>query len=225
MPCRLAVLFLAVAVVAWAAEPAYRLDVAEKTAAPKEVADAVRAVLAESALQLRDGADQLVAEVWLRKELPGDATDAQVKNGLTYDEVPETTLLGVVRFAGDATDYRKQRVPAGVYTLRLAHQPQVGDHADTAPYNTFALAVNAADDRSPEPVEVEKMRQASAKVTEGHPSPWMLFPGGKDVGPAAKLLDKGKGHWVVYWKQAVKVGDKPATLGFGLTLVGVSASK
>jgi hypothetical protein len=197
----------------------------ETTPAPTEVAENVRAVLGETCLQVLDEQGRLHAEVWLRKQLPADATEAQIKNGLTYEEVPETTLLGAVRFPADATDYRKQRVPAGVYTLRLAHQPQVGDHAGTAPYTTFALALRARDDRSPDPLEVEQMRKLSARVPENHPSPWLLFPGGKDVAAAPKLLDKGKGHWVLFYKQDVTANDKTTTLGIGLTLVGVSASR
>lgn len=210
-----------------AADPTYTLKVDEKTPPPEEVRAAVKAVLADTALHVVDNEGRTLAEVWLRKTLPGDATEAQVKNGLTYDEVPETSLLGVVRFPAGATDYRKQRVPAGVYTLRLAHQPQVGDHAGTAPYSTFALAVRAKDDPTPAPLEIEKVRQLSARVPESHPSPWLLFPGGKDAAGAAvpKLLDKGKGHWVLFWKQEVTVNDKPATLGFGLTLAGVSAAR
>ncbi len=208
-----------------AAESAYRLDVVEKTPAPKEVAPAIRALLTESALRLRDAEGQLLAEVWLRKQVPAEATDAQIGNGLTYEEIPETTLLGVVHFPGDVVDYRKQRVPAGVYTLRLAVQPQVGDHDGTAPYPNFALVSRTATDRAPDLLAIEQLRKRSAEVTEGHPSPWLLFPGGKDAGPTVKLLDKGKGHWVLFWKQDVQVGRKSASLGFGLTLIGVSAAR
>ena len=48
------------------------------------------------------------------------------------------------------TDYRKQKVPAGVYTLRLALQPVSDDHGGTAPYRDFCLLSPAADDRKPD---------------------------------------------------------------------------
>jgi hypothetical protein len=222
---RLALLCCFLPLASFAAEPTYALKVAEQTPPPEEVSAALRAVLSDTCLDLVDGEGPTLAEVWLRKQVPGDATEAQVKNGLTYEEVPESTLLAVVRFPAGATDYRKQRIPAGVYTLRLAHQPQVGDHAGTAPYTTFALALRAQDDTTPDLMEVEKMRKLSAKVPENHPSPWLLFPGGKDVAATPKLLDKGKGHWVLFWKQDVTVNDRNTSLGFGLTLVGISAAR
>ena len=225
MTLRVLVLGLLMVALTLGAEPGYTLKLSEKTPAPNDVAEAVRAVLDDTARQVHDSEGKLHAEFWPRLKLPGDATEAQVKNGLTYDEIPETTLLGVVRFPAGVTDYRKQRVPAGVYTLRLAHQPQVGDHAGTAPFSTFALALRVADDRAIEPIALEKLRETSARVTEGHPSPWLLFPGGKDAGGDAKWIDKGKGHGVLFWKQNVTIGDKNTTIGIGLTLAGVSAAR
>ena len=73
------------------------------------------------------------------------------------------------------------------------------------------------------PAVIEHMRKLSARVPEGHPSPWLLFPGGKDAAAAPKLLDKGKGHWVLFWKQDVTVSDKTTTLGFGLTNTTISS--
>ena len=36
--------------------------------------------------------------LWMRDTLPTAATAEQIKNGLTYREIPEGTLVGVVRF-------------------------------------------------------------------------------------------------------------------------------
>lgn len=226
MLCRMPLLILLVSTsILMGDEPAYRLDRGDRAGIPKELAAELQPLMAETPLILRDHQMQVLAEVWIRKVLPVDATPNQVKNGLTYEEIPEGTLLGAIRFPNDAQDYRKQRVPAGVYTLRLAQQPQVGDHDGTAPFRTFALVLRAKDDRRPDVLDIEKMHQMSARVTEGHPSPWMFFPPGKDAGPEPRLLDKGKGHWVLFWKQEVKAGDLSASLGFGLTLIGVSASR
>ena len=74
------------------------------------------------------------------------------------------------------TDYKKQRIPAGLYTLRLAIQPQDGDHMGTAPYNEFCLFCPAAEDKKPDPLTVKDLRELSTKSTDNHPGVFVLFP-------------------------------------------------
>src|SRR5260370_32147771 len=97
-------------------------------AATKELDQWIRKLVREKSVQLLDAKGALVAEVWLRKEVPSKATEAQVKNGLTYRELPQTTVMAALRVVKPITDYRKQKIKEGVYTLRLAIQPQDGDH-------------------------------------------------------------------------------------------------
>lgn len=200
----------------------YSIKMAEE-AAPQEVAEPIRKVLADKCVQLLDGKGELLLEVWFRKALPGKATDAQIKNGLTYQEIPETTLVGALRVAKQITDYRKQKIKPGVYTLRLANQPMDGDHMGTAPYSDFCLALPAAADKKPDPIEVKMLHEISAKSTNSHPGVFLLFPG-KEAAADPKLVSKGDGHWVLMLKQDVAIGDKKATIGLGLTLVGTSPS-
>jgi hypothetical protein len=215
-----AVLFLAV-LPAWAA-PTYTIKVVEE-AAPMEVAEAVRPLLDDKCVQLLDPKGEVMTEVWFRKGLPAKATDAQIKNGLTYAEIPDTTLVGALRVAKQSMDYRKQKIKPGVYTLRIAHQPMDGDHMGTAPYSEFCLAVPAANDQKPDVMAVKTLHENSAKSTGSHPGVFLLFPG-KDAAAEPKLVNKGDGHWVLMFKQEVSVGDKKATIGVGLTLVGSSPS-
>jgi len=206
---------------AFAATP-YAIKTAD-TAPPKELVEAIRSQLDNRCLRLVDGKGNALIEVWFRKEVPVKATDAQIKNGLTYREVPNTTLVGAMRVVKGTTDYRKQRIPAGVYTLRIAQQPMDGDHMGTAPYSEFCLISPAADDRKPDTMEVKALHEMSAKSTESHPGVFLLFPGtGATKEP--KLMDKGSGHWVLLLQIGAKAGDKKATVPLGLTLVGVSAS-
>ena len=48
--------------------------------------------------------------VWFRTEIPAKATEDQVKNGLTYREIPEGTLVGAIEFPAKFTDFRKQEL-------------------------------------------------------------------------------------------------------------------
>jgi hypothetical protein len=193
-------------------------------AAPTELAEPVRAVLGDKCVQLLDGKGEAVVEVWFRKAVPAKATDAQIQNGLTYAEIPESTLMAAMRVVKPFTDYKKQKIKPGVYTLRLARQPMDGDHMGTAPYSDFCLAVPAGDDKKTDLVEAKTLQEMSAKSTGGHPGVFLLFPGGKDVAGEPKLVNKGTGHWVLFSKQDVAVGDKKTTIGIGLTLIGFSAS-
>jgi hypothetical protein len=200
----------------------YSAKVAD-SAAPKELDESIRKLLNDKCVQLLDAKGGLVAEVWLRKELPAKATEAQIKNGLTYRELPQTTVMAALRVVKPMTDYRKQKIKEGVYTLRLAIQPQDGDHMGTALYSEFCLACPAADDKKPDTMEPKDLHELSKKSTAGHPCVFLLFPG-KDAGDAPKVMDKGEGHWVLFFKQDVNADGKKATIGVGLTLIGTSPS-
>src|SRR5436305_1163606 len=97
----------------------------------------------------------------------------------------------VVRFPSpiERCDMTLRNVGAGVYTLRLAYQPEDGDHMGTAPYAEFALACPAAEDKNADTMEAKALHELSAQTTKGHPSVWVLFPGKDAAEP--KLVNKG----------------------------------
>ncbi len=196
-----------------------------KTDLPKEVKPAVAKLLDDSAVQLLDDKGAVVCEVWFRKEVPATATAEQVKNGITLRDIPETTVLGALRVHKTMTDYRKQKIKEGVYTLRLGFQPADGDHMGTAPNNEFCLPVFADDDKEAAPMKPKELQEASAKVAGGtHPAVLLLFP------PAAKVPDKASldkddmNDWLLTRPIEIKAGDAKAKIGLVLTLVGVSSA-
>jgi hypothetical protein len=218
-----AVLLVLTALPLFAADNAYSVKTVDKTPAPKEVQEPIRKLLGERGVQLLNAKGDLLAELWFRQDVPVNATEAQIKNGLTYAEVPESTVFGVIRFPKQITDYRKQKVPAGVYTLRLANQPMDGDHMGTAPYSEFLLLSPADDDKTPATMEAKKLQEMSGKTTGGHPGVLLLFPG-KGAAATPKLEKKEENHWVLLLLLDAKAGDKKAALPIGLTLIGVSSS-
>jgi hypothetical protein len=190
------------------------------TAAPQELAEPIRALLAEQTLQVLDAKGMPVCEVWVRKEIPTKATPEQVKNGLTYRELDESLVLGAIRFDQTFTDFRKQKIKPGVYTLRLGFQPMDGDHMGTAPYQEFCLVSPAKSDEKPDLMEAKELRELSAKSTgTSHPSVMLLFPNEKPE-DMPKLQDKGNDIFVAYFKRPVNAGGQKATMGFGLTVAG-----
>lgn len=214
----LVVTVAALALPARGAEPKLSAKV-EKTAPPEALAEPIRKVLDEQALVVRDGDAELMT-VWFRDVIPVKATAEQLKNGLTYSEIPEGTLVGAVRFPVRFTDFRKQEIAAGVYTLRFALQPDIGDHTGTSPHPDFCLMCPAKEDASAEPVEKKKLIEVSSLVNEGrHPAVLLLFPNnGKDD---VKVVSKGDGVYVATVKRAVAAEGAKATLGFAVTVAGV----
>jgi hypothetical protein len=218
-----ALVLLAVAGAAHAQAP-YSIKEA-KTAPPKELKPAVAGLLDDNAVQLLDAKGTLLCEVWFRKEVPAKATAEQVKNGLTLREIPETTLLGALRVHKTLTDYRKQKIKEGAYTLRLAYQPSDGDHMGTAPNAEFCLPVAAEDDKDAELMKPKALQEASAKVAGGsHPAVLLLFPPQAKAPDAAKLAKDDMNDWVLTRPVEVKAGDVKAKIGLMLTLVGVSTA-
>lgn len=201
-----------------AAEPKLSAKV-EKVAAPDALAEPIRKLLDEQALVVRDGDTELMT-VWFRSVIPMKATPEQVKNGLTYREIPEGELVGAVRFPAKFTDFRKQEIAAGVYTLRFALQPDIGDHTGTSPHPDFCLMCQAKEDKTVEPVEKKKLIEVSSLVNEGrHPAVLLLFPNnGKDD---VKVLSKGEGVYVATVKRAIATDGAKSTLGFAVTVAGV----
>jgi hypothetical protein len=200
----------------------YSVKTVSDTAPPKEVQEPIRKLLDSRCVQLLDDKGGTLLELWFRKEMPVKATEAQVKNGLTYAEVPLSAVVGVVRVPKVTLDYRKQKVKPGVYTLRLALQPMDGDHMGTAPYNEFCLLCPADEDRKPDLLEAKALHELSGKTVEGHPSVLVLFPG-KGATAEPKLVDKGEGHWVLLFQLDAAAGPIKGKMDFGLTLVGVSS--
>ncbi len=162
---------------------------------------------------------------WFRTTLPATATAAQVRNGLTYRELTEGSFVGVVSFAKPFTDYRKQEIAAGDYTLRLGVQPDIGDHAGTAPHPDFLILLPLADDATLDPLDGKTLRKLSAKAAGGdHPGVMLLFP--QSAKPAdAKLVSKPGGVSVLTFTRNLTTDDGPATLGFAVTVRGHSASR
>ena len=210
--------------IAFAADAKYSLKTAA-TPAPKELAEPIGKLLTDRSVQLVDDKGAVLCEVWLRKEVPSRATPAQVKNGLTYRELEESTLLGAVRFDQQGSDYRKHKIKPGVYTLRLGFQPMDGDHMGTAPYPEFCLMIAAKLDAKPDLLETKRLQEMSAKSIGGsHPGVLLLYPIEKPE-DTPKLVDKGMDTWVLTVKQPVTVEGMKSELGIGLTLIGHSSAE
>jgi hypothetical protein len=168
-------LLLALPLAAAAGAQAYKAEVVAAEA-PAEVAAGVKAELAPGASRVT-GPDGVLCELWIRKSVPARAKP-EAALGVNYAELSEGALLGVIRFARDAKDYRRQGVRAGVYTLRYALLPVDGNHMGVAPNRDFVLLSRAADDASAGGVGMEALLERSRKASgSSHPTIWALWAG------------------------------------------------
>jgi hypothetical protein len=187
---------------------------------PPEVGNRVRALLEVKGLSVYDDAGQLLLTVWPRKAFESKATAEQVKNGLTYRELEESDLVGAVKFPKLWTDFRKQKIKAGVYTLRIGWQPMDGDHMGTAPFNEFCLLAPAAKDQSADHMPTKALHELSATaVGQSHPGVVLLFPNPKPADEPA-VESKPNNVWVLNFKRPVTAGGQKTFLGFSLVVIG-----
>jgi hypothetical protein len=198
---------------------------AEDAPPPAELSEQFRALLDPKALSVYDETGTLLCTVWPRKALESKAGAEQVKNGLTYRDLEESTVVGAVRFPKLWTDFRKQKIKPGVYTLRLGFQPMDGDHMGTAPFNEFCLLSPAKRDEKPDPLEVKALRELSATaVGQSHPGVMLLFPYPTPA-EAPSVESKENEIWVLSFKRPVSAGGQQAALGFSLVVVGKSMAE
>lgn len=191
----------------------------EDAAPPKELSEAVRGLLDGKSLTVTGDTGKVICVVWPVKSLDSKATPEQAKAGLKYSHVEESTVVGAVKFPADFVDYRKQKIKAGVYTMRLGIQPMDGDHMGTAPYSEFCLLCPADADKKPDLLEPKELHELSSKsTTRKHPGMMLLFP--NKTPPESPVVDaKPKEHWVLSYRVPVKSPDKSA-LGFSLVVIG-----
>ncbi len=211
---------LAMALPLRAAEPKFSAKL-ENHEPPAALAEPIRKLLAAEALVVSEENGTVLMKVWFRTEIPVKANADQIKNGLTYREIPEGELVGAIHFPSQFTDFRRQPIEAGVYTLRFAVQPDIGDHTGTTPSPDFCLLCHAKRDQKADRIEKKTLIELSSEVNDGkHPAVLLLFPNGtKDMG--VKIVGKGEGVWVVNLRRPVVAEEAKATLGFGITIAGM----
>jgi hypothetical protein len=194
----------------------------EDSPPPKELGEAVRGLLDSKAMTVSDAKGKVICTVWPRKELEAKKSDPA---GPNYASLEESTVVGAVRFPEAFSDYRKQKIKPGVYTLRLGLQPMDGDHMGTAPYNEFALTCPADKDPKPGLMEAKELHELSThSTTRKHPGLMLLYPNPKPA-EAPVVEAKPNETWVLSYRCPVTAGGKKSALGFSLVVIGHSAAE
>jgi hypothetical protein len=156
-------------------------------------------------------------DFWFRTAVP--TADPAKGLGILYPTLRQGGLVGVARFHGGSSDFKAQKFPAGVYTMRYAIQPEDGDHQGTADSRDFLLLCQSAADLTPDPVEVKDLNKLSAKVN-GKKHPAVLYLVAGQGGKLPRVLHDETAERAVFEAEA-PAGGKP--MRFSIVVVGKAA--
>jgi hypothetical protein len=198
-----------------------------KEAPPATVAAAVRADLDAEGYRIQDDQGQTLAEVWLRKAIPGSDKPSGPKGAVQFPFLAEGELLGVVRFQSEGHDYRDQPIAKGVYTMRFGLQPVNGDHLGVSTYRDYALLLPASKDQSLAPPARKQLEERSAESAgTSHPAVFLLLEPPPDAAKSAPsvLHDAEKNTWSVVLSLNLRVKGESIVHPVALVVVGMAAA-
>jgi hypothetical protein len=186
---------------------------------PRELGEALRQGLSTKAVQVLEGGKPAF-EFWFARQIPLKSRPASLEKAL--DSLGPATLLGAVSVLSPTRDYRDDELPAGVYTMRFALQPQDGNHSGTTDYNYFAVLVPAKLDPAPDALTTYKaVVKASAKDTSAeHPHVMSLRPATAEAGVQPQIKEPAPEHKSVLLKLPAKAGNEQTSLTFELVCEG-----
>ena len=203
----------------------FTLKVEEDAAYPEGLGDSYQEDLSTTAYVIEDG-EGVRYKFWMVNgvEIETFGEDAKA----TLESIPEITLLGVAEVpeAERATDFREDPIDPGIKILRLAMQPQDGNHMGTAPTNTFAILVPAEKD-----AEIQEFRghdhlvdvSSENTVAEHPPVLYLRAADDQEVEtPAISTMEGMHGDWhMLNFPLKVKAGSDEKNLVLQLVFEGV----
>src|SRR5688572_30636315 len=136
----------------------------QKSTVPAEVPEAFAKLLAAEGVRVLAPDGKPRAELWWRASLPLETK--AVEGGFELGRIASGTFIGILRAAGNSSDYRDQAIEAGVYALRYFHQPADGNHLGTSDSPDFLILTSLKEEQSPDPVTTkEKLLELSVPIS------------------------------------------------------------
>ena len=178
--------------------PVFAADFSTESAGPpptEDVAAAIIEMVADDGVAVKDPDGKTTMELWMRTTPWGaEGTDAF---GVRFDTIPEGAFMGLIRFPDNASDYREQFVPAGVYTLRFTLHPENGDHMGVAASRDFGILSPVATDTEPDTVmtDFDALVNMSYEIGNPHATVHRIELPEGDEGP--HLWKNDYEHWVL----------------------------
>jgi hypothetical protein len=213
----IAVFTFAALAVPCAARPAAAYTLVKVSEAPPaELPPALRDAVVGDVLRV-NGPGGVLLDIWLCKSVPVVATPS-TDLGVTFGQIAEGTLLGAMRIDAATSDYRQQKIKAGLYTLRYALHPVDGDHTGVAPQRDFALLSPVAADSEPATISRQEVLARSTKSTGSkHPSVWSVWPGDDSATAPTLHFQEDSQTWLLNFRIALGSGGQ---VSMGMIVVG-----
>ena len=193
-----------------------------KEGPPADVAEALRKELSTEGFRVAKG-DKPYMDFWLRAFAPASTDKAPL--GVRFGEIKPWSFVGIVRVHGGASDFKNQKYPAGVFTLRYGIQPEDGDHQGTAESRDFLLLSPAAADTSPEtPGEKDAVKLSSKVNGKKHPIVlWLIPPDEEGKGP--RIVKNEMKEYVLFETSIAKGNKDGKPLSLAIVIVGKAAEQ
>jgi hypothetical protein len=145
----------------------YRLDKGE--APPADAPVSLRSAVSPEAIKVLNVANETSLEFWFVAK-PFSIVD-KAEEGATLSRVQHGALVGLVRVGKNVNDRRGDRIPAGLYVMRLSFHPVDGAHQGIAPQRDFLVLTKpeSDSDASANPSFGELMQLAKQGTGTSHP--------------------------------------------------------
>ena len=197
-----------------------------KQGPPAGIAPEVQSALSAPGIRVQDQQGRPVAEIWLRKAIPGSEKPSGPKGAIQFPFLADGELLGVLQFTAEGHDYRDQTIAKGVYTMRFGLQPVNGDHLWVSTYRDYVLLLPAAKDQS---LAVPARKQLETRSAESagtsHPASFLMLmaPEGAKPEPAV-VRDAEKNTWSVVLPLSLQVKGQSEPMLYPVQLVVVGSA-
>jgi hypothetical protein len=208
------------------AQGSYKVSVL-KEAPPEAAAAGIRGALNDQGFRIQDEKGQTLADIWLRKTVPGSEKPAGPKEAVLYPFLADGELIGLLQFPSEGHDYRDQSIAKGVYTMRYGLQPVNGDHLGVSTYRDYSLLLPAAKDQKLDLLPRKQLEQRSAESAgTSHPAVLLLQGASAEVSKSipSMVRDAEKNTWSVAipLKIVVKGEAEPIVQPILLVVVGAA---
>jgi hypothetical protein len=178
-----------------AAEPANLTAQPSPPLSSASVPPALAGRLDPQGTRLLSGGNPL-CDLWWVKGVP-TIKSTGTSPDILYGNLQIGTFVGVIQILAPAEDFRHQKLPPGVYTLRYGQIPQDGNHMGVSQYRDFLLlSPVAADTQLDTAPGFDDLVNLSRKTAgTGHPAVMSLIPASSSVKtlPAVVSDDAGDG--------------------------------
>lgn len=216
---RLTLVLLACVASLASADDDYRVEPSDAAPPADELSPAIAKQLAASGFKVVTSQGRTLCEIWPAKAWTV-AADFQPSGGVIYPfEFGE--LIGVVRYARKAGDFRGQQIRKGAYTMRYGLQPQDGNHIGTSDTRDFVVLIPAADDSAAQPLKKDPLFKESKKASKTtHPAILSLLPVGDGSEKLPRMVhNEQRELWAVDFA-GKSSGDKSKNVIVELVVVG-----